>query len=1023
MKTQAPHKASSTAHSDVRLEPQRQRHQGQSTSLTGKSRAGEAQQLPLLQRKAAGNYQPPEIPPIVHEALRSPGRPLDSATRNLMEPRFGYDFSRVRIRNGSTNTKAAASTKAIRALAYTVGQDIVFGAGQYAPSAFSGRKLIAHELAHVIQQNQGGISSEAEHQADQAAKAVVSGQAIAPGSIGGAPIGIYRQADESTTDAAPSTTPEFLESETDSPPATSRPHTFERLYREHPEIALAVQNLSANYRGLIQLADSTLDAAGIYDLDTLSSENFFQRTTRRRVFRYEDRINRENLYDAKHISIWSDHMRRALTYLEPLLSALGEMGGDLATEAAVYENTRALLFGEIERLRRTDFLRSGFRQRRQEAAAAQAQRRLNTAIEYLRSYIRRHWEADMANIVLGMHSTVVANKLVHDMGLNADQIRDVFDTLQEQDPETFEKVLFKGWLIRALLERGISGLQAYRARGEGFTSGLIRGERESLLANEPGQRDFNVAETLVAVGGFVAGAFQGVGDSIISNIKGIVELFTPTFWSEITEFVTEFLPNFIDNEEFRFQIGQMMGQFSAAEIRRLATADPFEYGRTIGHLFGMALTEIVLSFIGLGWVLKAFRGSTQLARLSRPLAAAARRIGRSAIVARGLSAAQAIAEGIDALNRRIRQLRRRLPAFTATERFRRAAADLTETERSLQRALQRVEDLEDGARRALAAGDEPLAQRQLDELSQATDELEQAIAAHRRQRSTGSASAATTPAEPSSPAASPSRTATAPETATSPVEPPTPAATGGGGGRRPVRGATAEGVGDEFTYTYLEEAPVPEVTTRRRRGTRTPVEAVPDEAPPAAVRQTPDEDIASVLEETTEGTAFGGSSSDPDVIDLPNPREIEDLATDVPGSRFSTRQVWEPPPGAAPRPPRSAPQDVRLQWLRERLRMHVDQAIERFEVEGLTPRQAADTPRYATHRGSRIDQFAKDSILQDPDLADVITAPDFVSEPDILDSILPDWFDITTRRSWLNHLERYQERYGAAAHLLETTAR
>lgn len=145
------------------------------------------------------------VPPIVHEVLRSPGQPLDSATRAFFEPRFGHDFSgmrtgtsqlsasdltvgaandpleraadrladdvlrmpsssrsadarqsnrtdfsRVRIH---TDARAAASCRAVNARAYTVGQDIVFGPEGYAPGTHGGQKLLAHELAHTIQQS------------------------------------------------------------------------------------------------------------------------------------------------------------------------------------------------------------------------------------------------------------------------------------------------------------------------------------------------------------------------------------------------------------------------------------------------------------------------------------------------------------------------------------------------------------------------------------------------------------------------------------------------------------------------------------------------------------------------------------------------------------------------------------------------------------------------------------------------------------------------------------------------------
>lgn len=107
-------------------------------------------------REAAGQVPGPEAsaaPPIVDDVLRSPGEPLDQHTRHFMESRFGHDFGGVRVHAGS---QASASARAVRALAYTVGNDIVFGPGRYAPSESSGRRLLAHELTHVIQQTGGG---------------------------------------------------------------------------------------------------------------------------------------------------------------------------------------------------------------------------------------------------------------------------------------------------------------------------------------------------------------------------------------------------------------------------------------------------------------------------------------------------------------------------------------------------------------------------------------------------------------------------------------------------------------------------------------------------------------------------------------------------------------------------------------------------------------------------------------------------------------------------------------------------
>jgi hypothetical protein len=119
-----------------------------------------------------------DIPSIVHEVLNSPGQPLDPDAREVMESRFGYDFSQVRVH---TDEKAAESAQAVNASAYTVGRDVVFGAGQYTPGTSEGGSLMAHELTHVVQQQKclwSGYGTQIQRQADKsssAKEAVVQG--------------------------------------------------------------------------------------------------------------------------------------------------------------------------------------------------------------------------------------------------------------------------------------------------------------------------------------------------------------------------------------------------------------------------------------------------------------------------------------------------------------------------------------------------------------------------------------------------------------------------------------------------------------------------------------------------------------------------------------------------------------------------------------------------------------------------------------------------------------------------------
>lgn len=110
----------------------------------------ECKEKEKLRRKAASAEAPSHAPGIVHDVLRAPGRPLDRPTQQFFESRFQYDFGRVRVHTGA---QAALSAAAVNAAAYTVGDNIVFAAGRYDPTSRAGQSLMAHELAHVVQQS------------------------------------------------------------------------------------------------------------------------------------------------------------------------------------------------------------------------------------------------------------------------------------------------------------------------------------------------------------------------------------------------------------------------------------------------------------------------------------------------------------------------------------------------------------------------------------------------------------------------------------------------------------------------------------------------------------------------------------------------------------------------------------------------------------------------------------------------------------------------------------------------------
>jgi hypothetical protein len=122
--------------------------------VSRKCAACEEEEKQTLRPKPAG---PPSAvstvaPPQVHDVVSQPGRQLDAATRGFFEPRFGLDLSAVRVHSEGHAGEAA---RAVGARAFAVGENIVFAPNQFAPSSVSGRHLLAHELAHVVQQRGG----------------------------------------------------------------------------------------------------------------------------------------------------------------------------------------------------------------------------------------------------------------------------------------------------------------------------------------------------------------------------------------------------------------------------------------------------------------------------------------------------------------------------------------------------------------------------------------------------------------------------------------------------------------------------------------------------------------------------------------------------------------------------------------------------------------------------------------------------------------------------------------------------
>jgi outer membrane protein OmpA-like peptidoglycan-associated protein len=223
-----------------------------------------------------------------------PGQPLDSATRAFMEPRLRHDLSHVRVH---ANPQAAESAAAVSALAYTVGNDLVFGAGQYAPHSNTGRHLIAHELTHVVQQTKGGVGADAESKADIAADKISTGASISDDVLEGSPGGLQKaeKSDAASASASAASGPV-------SPKAGELPiDEFEFDKADIPPQHLA--RLAALRTSLINSPNATITLIG--HTDTVGKESYNLGLGMRRASAVRDFLTKGNGVNPTRIKIES----------------------------------------------------------------------------------------------------------------------------------------------------------------------------------------------------------------------------------------------------------------------------------------------------------------------------------------------------------------------------------------------------------------------------------------------------------------------------------------------------------------------------------------------------------------------------------------------------------------------------------------------------------------------------------------------------------------------------------------------
>ncbi len=209
-----------------------------------KTSSNELKPLPSANATAADAKGLPSA--VRSELSGGGGRPLEPGIRRFMESRFGYDFGAVKVHTGD---QAADSARKVNAAAYTVGKDVVFGEGRYAPGTVSGKELMAHELAHTVQQRpENGqppeLDHEAEHErgAEQVGLSVAAGRSCiqVPSTTG---LGIARKKDpeidpevekvvEGLQETSPTKNDKSVEFTPEGQPKQQKAKTMEKLIKE-----------------------------------------------------------------------------------------------------------------------------------------------------------------------------------------------------------------------------------------------------------------------------------------------------------------------------------------------------------------------------------------------------------------------------------------------------------------------------------------------------------------------------------------------------------------------------------------------------------------------------------------------------------------------------------------------------------------------------------------------------------------------------------------------------------------------
>jgi hypothetical protein len=880
--------------------------------------------------------------------MNSGGQPLDLETRNFFEPRFGADLSHVRIHTGSA---AADSARAINAKAYTLGNRIVFANTAYKPDCQSGRYLLAHELAHVMQQtshSDGNSNKLVATRIDTPVLARSVEQWLSGTSVNFAAFSYTQLIDEidelnqwlqrQTTSSHDSALIEeslgLLRAEvnrrdraaagpderagrrgrrrgsrtTPTPSTEPLPSRYPRVLTEMTSVAYEdPAEMRAEYDLIMQwLARPELSASERRIL-----------TAERNNLAPQLNVDRERVVSERHAA----RVRSALTPADPAAAnALTDLARTIQSITGEPDNPELFyIYHQGERI--------AISREQAEGLRSNLQSQLRRAINRIDGDAQYYWGRYNSQLAINRDSPIIAGITgwladVEDPGeeLSARyfplrmRVRTMLDHLDAgrmveaatllapaeqvgQEIRSLARTFYEGHIEGA--EIAIRGLTITRDVSFAIAGSIAAVVAAPVVAGAVGAGGLGLtgaSATVATIGG--TGLVVGTGTAVVRGTSSAGgTLLAGGSWYEAgeaftSEAATGFREGFLAgaggaaarslglaigvggslSRQAAMRVGgEMLINGTTAMVDSLWRSCRSPQGCDVGQAAQAAVIAAAQAAPG---ALIGGSNNPIVRNLVAPFTAA----GTSYLAARanGLSSEDALIQAGVALASNI--------AMTRATHGSEADAALVERGRSIGASVRETTTSTARTARAYVAAS----------LIGVADALPPA----RSGFSSGAPITETVPArtgavgpprppETTSPTTVP--TETVPPSTPPPVEAPVPP-------RRPIRGASAEGVGDEFSYGYHPETPEPVVETRRGsavRASSSESSASPGptaETEPATPRRSTSSEIEEELAEASGGTSRGRSSSDPDELNEPGPRQAEDvegLQTEPEGGRYS----------------------------------------------------------------------------------------------------------------------------------------